>query len=193
MTVAWPVDRGGPQRYRFSVAEYHRLAEAGILGEDDYVELIAGEIFKMNPPGLRHIGCVDALGTSLIGGLWPRAIVRVRGPIRLDDQSEPQPDLALLRPRSDFYRTSPSTPECVLSVIEVMDSSAGYDRGFKLGVYARARIAEVWLIDLGEEQVEAYRRPSSDRYSVLETYRRGQSVSPEAFPDFSLGVDAILG
>jgi Uma2 family endonuclease len=181
------------ERYRFTVDDYHRMAEAGILNEDDPVELIEGEIIIMSPIGLRHLACVDRLNTLLAPGLGPRAIVRVQGSVRLSDRSEPEPDVILLRPRPDFYATSPATPADVLWLIEVMDSSASYDRGVKLGLYARSDVAEVWLVDLNEEQVELYRKPLSGRYTEISIRPRGQSVAPEAFPDFVLGVDAILG
>ncbi len=181
------------ERYRFSVDDYHRMAEAGILGEDDRVELIDGEVITMSPIGLRHLSCVDRLNALLVGGLGPRAIVRVQGSVRLGDRSEPEPDLVLLRPRDDFYGTSPATAGDVLTLIEVMDSSAPYDRGTKLGLYARAGVAEVWLVDLNQERVELHRRPLSGVHTEILIRPRGQTVSPEAFPDLVLAVDAILG
>src|SRR4051812_31224716 len=106
-----PLESQSPplERYRFSVEDYHRMAEAGILGEDDRVELIEGEILVMSPIGPRHLGCVDELTVLLIEGLGRRAIVRVQGSIRLGIRSEPQPDLVLIRPRPDhpnYYRTN---------------------------------------------------------------------------------------
>jgi Uma2 family endonuclease len=181
------------ERYRFTVDDYHRMAEAGILGEDDRVELIDGEIITMSPIGSRHLACVDRLTGLLARGVGLRAIVRVQGSVRLGDRSEPEPDLVLLRPRQDYYATSPATPGDVLTIIEVMDSSAGYDRGVKLGLYARAGVAEVWLVDLNKAWIEVHRRPVSGVHAEIQIRQRGESVSPEAFPDLVLAVDSILG
>ncbi len=122
-----------------------------------------------------------------------RALIRVQGPIRLDDRSEPEPDLAILRPRPDFYSSGHPTPADVFFIVEVMDTTADYDRGVKLAIYARANIAEVWLIDLNRELVEVYRRPIGEIYTENRILPRGQVVAPGAFPDVELAVDAILG
>src|SRR5262245_41636377 len=114
--------------YRFSVEDYHRMAEAGILGKGDRVELIDGEIIAMSPIGPRHLSCDDRIAELLFSGLRRRAIVRVQGSIRLGARSEPQPDLVLLKRRDDFYSKGHAAPPDVLTVIEVMDSSASYDR-----------------------------------------------------------------
>jgi Uma2 family endonuclease len=180
-------------RRRFSVSEYDRIAEAGILKPTERVELIDGEIIVMSPTGSRHAACVDRLSTWLHDLLKARAILRVQGPLRLDDLSEPEPDLVALRPRSDFYASGhPGAGDCYL-VIEVCDSSASYDRGTKLPLYARAGVPEVWLVDLNRELVESYRGPLGELYTENRTLPRGQSLAPEAFPDVVLGVDAILG
>lgn len=124
----------------FTVAEYHRMAEAGILGEDDRVELIEGEIVGMTPISSRHAGQVNRLVRLFTQRLGGRAILSVQNPIRLGEHSEPQPDVALLRPRPDFYATAHPGSEDVLLVIEVADlsacdaqagTSAAYDREVK--------------------------------------------------------------
>jgi Uma2 family endonuclease len=181
------------ERRRFSVADYHRMAEAGILGERDRVELIDGEIINKSPIGFRHMAAVDRLTRLLTGALEAHAIVRVQGSVRLNDQSEPEPDFAILRPRPDFYATGPTTPGDVLWLIEVMDTSADYDRKIKLRVYARAGIAEVWLVDLNQDQVETYSRPLRGAFTEARIRYREQSVSSEAFPDLAFGVSDILG
>lgn len=180
------------ERRVFTVEEYHQMAQAGILRKEDRIELIDGAILVMSPIGLRHQACVDRLTGFFARELGLRAIVRVQGSIRLDDRSEPEPDLAVLQPRTD-YDTHPARPDCVYWVVEVMETSASYDRGYKLGVYARAGIPEVWLVDLKQGRVEVYRQPSMEGYLESRPYPRGQMVSPEAFPDFTLAVDAILG
>jgi Uma2 family endonuclease len=182
-----------PERRRFSIEEYHRMGEAGILGREERVELIDGEIVVMSPIGNRHITCVDRLNRMLVQGLGDRAIVRVQNPVRLASRSEPEPDFALLRPRDDFYAGNPATEKEVLTFIEVMETSARYDRGFKRDFYARSGIAELWLVDLNLERVEVYRKPAAGEYTEMRIAARGQNVSPEAFPELVLGVDAILG
>jgi Uma2 family endonuclease len=180
-------------RRLFTVAEYHRMAEAGILGEDDRVELRDGEIVAMSPIGSRHAGCVNRLTNVLVGRLGGKAIVHVQNPVSLDEHSEPQPDVALLKPRPDFYAGAHPGPEDVLLIIEVADTSADSDRDVKLSLYARAGIGEVWLVDLVAERVELYRQPSPRGYQDRHTVWRGQRLAPQALPDLDLSVDAVLG
>jgi Uma2 family endonuclease len=138
------LDRSPIPRRRFTIDEYHRMGEAGVLSEDDRVELLDGEIVQMTPIGAPHASCVDRLNALLARRLGKSAIVRVQNPIILDRRSEPQPDLALLAPRSDFYSGAHPRPRDVLLAIEVMDASRGYDRTLKLSLYARAELREVW-------------------------------------------------
>jgi Uma2 family endonuclease len=182
-----------PERRRFNVDEYYRMADAGILRSDARVELIDGDIIVMSPIGIPHASCVDRLSRLIGRILGDRAFERVQGPIRLNQGAEPLPDLAIITPRADDYAKAHPGPGDVLFVIEVMDSSADYDRGVKLGLYARAGIPEVWLVDLNEDRVEAYRKPAGGKYDDARVLARGQSLAPEAFPDVALEVDAILG
>lgn len=169
------------------------MAEAGILSEDDRVELIEGEIIEMSPIGSRHAACIDRLSTLLhrLPGL--AAIVRVQSPIRLDQYSEPQPDIAVLRPREDFYSRSHPTPADVLVVIEVADSSATYDRAVKVPLYARAEIAEVWLLDLVRDEIEIFSQPENGTYKDVRQARRGQELASGQISTLVLSVDEILG
>ncbi|GIX47751.1 MAG: hypothetical protein KatS3mg131_1962 [Candidatus Tectimicrobiota bacterium] len=178
---------------RFTVAEYHKMAEAGILGEDDRVELIEGEIVAMAPIGSRHAACVDRLNRLFSQRTGERAIVRVQNPVRLGEHSEPQPDVALLRPRPDFYAAEHPGPEDVLLVVEVAETSAAPDRAVKVPLYARFGIPEVWLVDLAAAQVEVYRQPAPQGYQAVETLRRGDTVAPLLLPELSLAVEALLG
>ena len=130
-------------RRAFDVHEYHRMAEAGILDEDDRVELIEGEIVQMSPIGSRHQGCVNRLARLLFEFAGRDYVVHIQGPVRLNERSEPQPDLALLKLRPDFYSERHPTPDDVLLLIEVSETSADYDREVKLPLYAGAGIAEV--------------------------------------------------
>jgi len=169
------------------------MAEAGILSEDDRVELIEGEIVEMSPIGSHHAACVNRLTRLFSRQGGDRAIVSVQNPIRLSEYSEPEPDLALLRPRADFYAEALPGPEDTLLVVEVMETSAQYDRERKLPLYAEAGIPEVWLVDLAAECIEVYRRPSPEGYEDVRRRCRGERLSPQAFPDVELAVDDILG
>ena len=176
----------------FTVEEYHRMGEVGILGEDDRVELIEGEIVQMSPIGSRHAACVDRLLQNLMDKVKGRAIVRVQSPIRLGDRSEPQPDLVLLRPREDFYASGHPGPGDVLLVIEVAESSAEYDREVKVPLYARYGIVEVWLVDLERNRVEVYREPKEGRYWEVREVLGEEEVRLKLLPEVSLGVGQIL-
>ena len=175
-------------RRRFSVEQYHRMAEAGILAGDDRVELIEGEIVEMSPIGRLHAALVDRLLDLLMFALGRRVIIRVQGPIRLGSHSEPQPDLVVLRRREDFYAQALPGPDDVLLAIEVADSSLDFDRSVKVPLYARMGIPEAWVVDLIGELVEVSRNPSPQGYLDVRRVRRGESLSPAAFPDVSLSV-----
>ncbi len=181
------------QRRLFTVEEYHRMAEAGILSEDDRVELIEGELVAMSPIGSRHAACVKRLIRLLDRAVGDRAIVGAQDPIRLGARSEPQPDVTLLRYRPDFYASAHPGPEDVLLVVEVAETSADYDRTVKIPLYARYGIPEAWLVDLLEERIEIYRHPSPQGYQTLHIAHRGETVRPTTLPDLELSVDDILG
>jgi Uma2 family endonuclease len=180
--------------HRFTAKDFHRMVEAGILREDDRVELLHGEIVDMPPIGPGHASGVK----RLLNGFLPlqlegKVILSVQDPIHLGEHSEPQPDLALLKPRPDFYGQRHPTPQEVLLVVEVMESSAGYDREVKVPLYARFGIPETWLVDVERGLIEVYREPSPEGYRQVHTRRRGEHLAPAAFPQFSLTVDAVLG
>ena len=180
-------------RRRFTLEEYHRMGEAGILSRYDRVELIDGEIFEMSPIGPRHAACVDRLTRIFVISLGERAIVRVQNPVNPAPDSEPQPDVALLLPRHDFYSRAHPGPAHILLVVEVADSSLGYDRGIKRGLYVRAGIQEFWIVDLDGEAVDVHREPVVTGYRDVRRVQRGDTVSPQAFPDVTIRVDDILG
>jgi Uma2 family endonuclease len=180
-------------RHRFTADQYHQMAEAGILRDDDRVELIEGEIVEMTPIGPRHGAVVDRLTHVLVRGCGDRAIVRVQGSIRLGLHSEPQPDVVLLRPRPDSYQKALPGPESVLLAIEVAETSLPYDRGIKLRLYARAGVPEVWLVDLVRNQVEVHREPTPEGYSREEIVSGGDRLVPMALPDVSLSPADLLG
>jgi Uma2 family endonuclease len=180
-------------RRLFTVEEYYRMAEAGIISKDERVELIEGEVVAMAAIGSRHAACGDRLNCLLSQRVGGRASVRVQNPIRLDQFSEPQPDIALLRPRADFYAFAHPRPADVFLAVEVADTSVGFDRDVKSPLYARAGIPEAWLVDLTGDYIMVYRKPTVQVYQDAQRLQRGQSLFPEAFPDLLLAVEDILG
>jgi Uma2 family endonuclease len=184
-------DRSGLHKHLFGVDEYQRMGEVGILSDDERVELIRGEIYEMAAIGNPHAMCVMRLIELLVLLLVPRAWVNPQNPLPLiPAMSEPQPDVTVLR-RRDFTMRPPG-PEDAYLVIEVCDSSLSRDRK-KLPLYATSGIPEVWLADLNSETVFVYRHPTPEGYPDPQEYRRGQTISPLAFPGFSVSVDLIFG
>jgi Uma2 family endonuclease len=180
-------------RYRFCVDDYHRMAEAGILNEDSAVELIEGEIVQMSPIGAPHLWCVATLTQLLAPAVMGDAIVSVQNPIRIDEHSEPEPDIALVLPSAAAHRDRPPSPEDVLLVIEVADSSLRYDREVKVPLYSRAGIPEVWLIDLTSNTVFRYVEPRTGTYRRVELYQQGDVLSPSALPSETISVGDLFG
>ena len=181
-----------PARRRLTADEFYRMAEAGILGEDDRVELIEGELIQMAAMGIRHMHCVNRITEWFVLHVAGRAIVSIQNAVLLPPFSMPQPDLALFRLGVYDLPTVPG-PEDVLLVIEVSDTTLRYDRGTKLPLYARAGIAEVWIVDLVRNRVLVNRQPRDNRYELTSIVTRNGSITPSAFPDLSLPVAQILG
>src|SRR5579864_80724 len=136
-----------PRHWKFTAEQYQRMGETGILHEDDHVELLEGELYAMSPIGSWHNSCVNRFNWLLSAGIGDRGIVQVQGSFRLSSDGEPEPDVLVLRFRSDFYRDALPGPEDVLLLVEVADTSLAYDRDFKLPLYARAGIPDVWLLN----------------------------------------------
>jgi Uma2 family endonuclease len=181
------------QKHWFNVDQYYRMIEVGLLSEDDRVELIEGEIVELSPIGTLHGGTVNRVSTFLNRLLGDAAIVSVQNPVRLDDFSEPQPDLAVLKPRKDFYSRSHPIPSDVLVVIEVPDSSLAYDRGVKLPLYARAEIPEAWLLVLPKSVIEIHSQPKNGKYQKIKRLKRGKSLVSPTVPEISCKVEDLLG
>ena len=181
------------QRRQFTVQEYHQMAEVGILTEDDRVELIAGEIVEMAPIGIPHAGCVRRLNMIFNDLLRGKVIVDTQNPIDLSDDSEPEPDLILLRWRDDCYAEKHPQPEDILLLVEVADSTIKYDREIKIPLYAENGISEAWLIDINQQLIEVYRQAEGNSYQNMRQFFRGDSLTIEAFDDINLTVDEILG
>ncbi len=182
-----------PRRRLFNVDEYYRMAEAGIFGPDERVELIDGAIIEMAAMGSRHATRVRRLTRWWVLHLNDRAVVSTQCPLRLSSMSEPEPDIALLRPRADEYASTHPQAEDVLLLIEVADTSLAFDRRTKLPIYAEEGIVEFWLVDLNGGRVDVYRRPEHGHYQDVDTLTRGASVSPLALPDLRISVAEILG
>jgi len=181
-------------RRRFTIEEYRRMGELGILGDDERLELIAGHIVVREPIGSRHAGTVDRLNRMWTARLRERAIVRVQNPVVLPEEvSEVQPDIMLLAPRADFYTTAHPTPRDVLLLIEVADTSLLLDRRVKMPLYARGGIRETWLCDLTTGRIDVHRDVTAGRYASVRTFSATQRLTPEAFPDVSLTVAELLG
>ncbi len=176
--------------FRFTADEYEQMIATGILTEDDRVELLEGEIIAMSPIGDEVVFSLNSLAELLFEQLRGRAVVSMQNPIRLDAHSRPQPDIALWRRRS---RRSLPGPEDILLLVEISDSTLGSDRLVKIPLYARAGISEVWLVNLIDENVEIYRQPQDDMYRSTQTATQGESISPSAFPDMVVPIDAVLG
>lgn len=175
-----------------TVDEYERMGEAGIFRPDDRLELLEGEIYEMSPIGSRHAACVDFLITVLNELARRRFIVRGQNPVRLDDFSEPQPDIALLRWRDDFYRHLHPMPADVLLVIEVADSTVESDRGYKIPLYAKSGIPEAWLVNLPAERIEIYAEPAGGAYQIIREVKRGEEVEAHSIAGLVVSASAVL-
>ncbi|MGI8550118.1 MAG: Uma2 family endonuclease [Dehalococcoidia bacterium] len=182
---------GAPKR--FTVVQYERMGQTGILHEDDRVELIRGEIVQMAALGSKHVGCVNRGTAEFSRQCAGHAIVSVQNPVRLGADSEPQPDIMLLRLRSDFYGDAHPGPEDVFLIVEVADSSLGYDRRVKLPLYAENGIPELWIVDVDHELIELYRQPEAGHYRQVEVKYRGDVLVPQMLPVIAIPVTAILG
>jgi Uma2 family endonuclease len=179
--------------HKFTVEKYRRMGEAGIFPPDARVELIEGEVVKMSPLGKRHAACVARLNRTLTLSLQQVALVWTQNPIDLNEYSEPQPDLALLKPRDDFYERAHPKPEDIPIIIEVSDSTLEYDRRVKVPLYARAGIPEVWIVNLADERVEMFADPSGGAYQTAAAFSRGEEVQSRSLAALRLNVSEIFG
>jgi len=180
-------------RKLFTVDEYYRMAEAGILDPDARLELIEGEILEMSPVGTRHVACVNRANALFVKRFGDRAIVSVQNPLRLSNYTEPQPDIVVLKPRDDYYEEKRIVWEDALLVIEVSDTTIRRDRDLKLPLYAKAGVSELWIEDLRRNTLFVYRDPGPATYGQSLTLHRGDSISLLAFPDIAINVDELIG
>ena len=180
------------RRHRLMVSEYLRMGEARILAPDARVELIEGEIFDMAPIGSLHAGTVTRLGRMLERGVGDAALVYIQNPVVLGNYSAPQPDLALLRPREDFYTASHPGPADVLLVIEVADTTLHDDREVKAPLYAAHGVPEYWIVDLEGKGVHVFREPQSGRYRQTFTAAGAEALVPVGLPDIRIDVSKVF-
>ena len=184
---------GLPARHKLDVHAYHRMAEAGIFRETDRIELIEGDLMDMAPIGQGHAALVCSLSEALFIACSGRAIVWIQNPIRLDLHNEPQPDLAVLKRRSDFYAIGHRPgPADTLLVIEVADSSVRFDRTVK-PLYARAGIVEYWIVDLKQRRLDAHRVPRGDDYAEVTTHSSGDTLALAAAPEIVVKLSLMFG
>ncbi len=181
------------ERKQFTLDEYHRLAEAGILTEDDNVELINGQIVQTAAMGKRHAGCVAYLDELLHTAAPSQAMVRVQLPVAIPKYDEPEPDVVMIRRRDDYYRGGHPIPDDVLLLIEVANTSLAFERDIKFPIYAKALIPEAWLIDLTGEVIERHTDPSPGGYRLVTRAWRGESIESLALPGLALRADEVLG
>ncbi|MEX1257787.1 MAG: Uma2 family endonuclease [Gemmatimonadota bacterium] len=177
---------------RFTVDEYDRMIEAGILHSGERVELIEGEIVRMAAIGSRHAACVTRLNHIFARELGDRLGVRVQLPVRLSDASEPEPDIAIVRARPDFYADAHPRPDDAFLIVEVSETTVSFDMGGKSALYAAAGIAEYWVVDILADTIFVHRNPAGRSYLGVERHGRGQILRPLAFPDLQMAVDAVL-
>lgn len=175
-----------------TVSDYHKMAESGILDEDERVELIHGEIIEMSPIGSKHAGHVKRINALLSRLLGNQLIISIQDPVVIGEHSEPEPDIAILRYRDDFYTDRHPRPEDVLLIIEVADSSVDYDREIKIPLFASAQIPECWIINLEENKIEVYKKPQNGTYQEHEDVPKSGTIIWETF-QLQIKANRILG
>jgi Uma2 family endonuclease len=173
-------------RHKLSLKAYHQMARAGILDENSRVELIYGELIDMAPIGSRHAWMLSLLNKALVDAVGNAAIIYPQNPIALPPNSEPQPDIALLRPKASGYGDALPGAADVLLLIEVADTTIEYDRTVKLQLYAEHNIPEVWLFDLRAGLVDVNLDPSKQGYRKRFERKNTETLSPSMLPEISV-------
>lgn len=175
-----------PDLYRWTIQEFQQMVTAGILEEDDKVELLNGQIVYMSPVGRFHAACVSMLNEWFFQALKRAYIIRVQDPIVLDNLSEPEPDIVIANRKADYYAQSLPKPEDVRLIVEVADSSLAKDKGVKLPLYAAAGIQEYWLINISKEQLEIYTLPSEESYANHQVHQVTDQLDHELLGHFTI-------
>ena len=180
------------KRRQITVDDYHRMGEVGLIGPDERIELIEGEIIDMAPIGSDHASCVNRLTSLLAHAVQGKGILSVQNPVRLSNHTEPEPDFAVLKPRDDFYQKQLPTAVDTLLIVEVSNTSERYDRDIKLPLYATHGVPEVWLISIEQKTLSIYRTPTGDRYQHEQTTDAPGRVTLFALPDVSVDLSTLF-
>jgi Uma2 family endonuclease len=180
-------------KHSFTVSEYERMGETGVFAPDSRLELIEGEIIEISPIGSRHAACVQLVSDLIKDAIERKFSVRTQHPVVLDDFSEPQPDVAVVTFRPDYYRDAHPRPQDILLVVEVADTTVEKDRLVKTRLYARAGIPEALIFNLIEDQLEYYSRPAAGIYQRSEILKRGDRFESKPVNGLTLDVRTILG
>ncbi len=176
----------------FTIDEYHRAIEIGIIQDGERVELISGQIFNMAAKGTRHTVSTREIFKRLLNLIGNLADVQSQDPITLPDRSEPEPDIVIARLRADNYVNSHPTPADIILVIEVADSTLNFDRNTKAALYAAAGISEYWIVNLVDDRLEIYRQPESSIYTNIQIIIPPRSIDLPNFPTVNLDLATIF-
>lgn len=177
---------------KFTVDQYHQMAKAGILSHQERLELVEGEIVTMSPIGFRHAFVTNYLAHWFTRSLGEAVFISSQNPISLGDRSEPQPDIALLKPVENFYADRLPEAADILLLIEVADTSFTYDQSIKVPLYAKFQIPEVWLINLNQQQLEHYTNPINNTYQNKTLFYPDQIITSLAFPSLEFPLKQIF-
>lgn len=180
-----------PRRLRFSVDEYYKMYELGLLKDFERSEIIDGELISQMGIGDRHAAVVNFLSRFFIKGVSDDVMVSVQNPLRLNDFDEPEPDIVLADLTKYDGKRHPRPVETLI-VVEVSDTSLRYDRDTKLPLYAEAEIPEVWIVNLQNNLVEVHQNPTVGIYQTVKIYRPGEAVESSVLPELNPSTDAIL-
>jgi Uma2 family endonuclease len=181
------------RRTLISAARYQKMIAAGVVTTEDRIELIEGEMLDMAPIGAKHAAIMSRLNEVMVIGTARRANVSCAGPVQLGELSQPQPDLMLLKRRTDAYEERIPGPDDVLLLVEISDSTMAFDQGKKLRLYAAHAIVEYWVIDVANRRMVCHREPSAQGYAQMREFKAGDSIASQAFPELIIAVQEILG
>lgn len=179
-------------RKKFTVSEFCQMAETGIFSDEENIELIEGEIVEMGKIGRRHAAYCDRLNDLFRDRFEKQVLIRVQSPIELNNLSQPQPDIALLRRREDYYESGHPQPHDIFLLVEIADTTIDSDREIKIPLYGKNNILETWLIDINAQCLEVYRDPSPQGYQSTQQLQRGQRIASLIFPEIAIAVNAIM-
>jgi Uma2 family endonuclease len=177
---------------RLSVQDYHQMAESGILQPDERVELLAGQIIQMAAKGTAHRAAVSRIENLVRNRLGNQVLLRFQDPIRLDDYSEPEPDMAIVHPDPNYYEDHHPNPSEVFWLIEVSDSTLKFDRETKAPAYSGSGIPEYWVLDDNLRKLHIYRLPDANGYQSEMVLSESLTIAPLAFPDCTIAVKEML-